>query len=690
MTDRPSPPRNGDDTAPQPAQPVRRPAARAARAGLPLVWLVPIAALIVTLAVGWNMIASRGTLISVAFQDATGITPGETALKFREITVGKVESVRFTDDLQQVLVNMRVDKDLAPFIDNEAQFWIVRPQVSAQGISRLDTVLTGAFVEGYWDDRPDEPQTRFRGLDRPPLTSFGEEGTWIVLSAERSRGMTEGAPVMFRGLPVGRMQNLRLAEDDETVLADVFIAAPHDKRLTSSTVFWDTSGFSVSLGARGLALNVNSLASVLQGGAEFATLTSGGQPVENGHVFTLQPDEATARRNLFSDESAALRLTMRIGESVKGLETGANVQFMGLTVGRVTDLSARVVADPQGRDRVEQQVTLALAPARLGLPGDATAEQALDFLAEQVESGLRARLASAGFFGSSLQVELVEIPDAAPASLERGAEPYPLIPSAPGEISDFSETAQGFLTRVGELPMEEALKSVTDMMNAITALASSEDTRAIPGALRGTLQDAQAAAGEIRQVSSQLRESGAVGQLRRMVDEAAAAAEAVKLAAADVPQMVDQIDAAAAKVEAVDYAAIGTEAEGILRDVRALLGSEDAEQLPGNLSETLKSASGLLNDLRDGNAAGSLNQALASASTAAQDVSEAAKRLPQLSARLEALAARADAVIAAYGDRSSFNNETINLMREMRRAANAFGSLARTIERNPQAFILGR
>lgn len=88
-------------------------------------------------------------------------------------------------------------------------------------------------------------------------------------------------------------------------------------------MFWDTSGFSVSLGAQGVSLNVNSLASVLQGGAEFATLTSGGAPVENGHVFSLQPDRSAAEANLFADESRALRLTMLIDESVKGLETGA-------------------------------------------------------------------------------------------------------------------------------------------------------------------------------------------------------------------------------------------------------------------------------------------------------------------------------------------------------------------------------
>lgn len=674
----------------KPAEPVRKTTVRAARAGSSLIWLVPILALIVTLGVGWNMIASRGTLISVDFEDATGLIPGETLLKFREITVGKVEAVRFTSDLKQVRVQIRVDKDLAPFIDEEAKFWIVRPQVSAQGISRLDTVLTGAFIEGYWDDQAAGRREQFQGLEKPPLTSLGEKGTRIVLHAERSRGMTEGAPVIFRGLPVGRMQNLRLAENDEGVLADVFIPAPNDARLTTNTVFWDTSGFSVSVGAQGLALNVNSLATLLQGGAEFATLRSGGKPVEDGHVFTLQPDQESASANLFAGSSTALRLTMLVDESVKGLATGANVQYKGLTVGRVTNLAARLVPDGDGGDRIEQQVTLAITPDRLGFDDSLDAERVRDLVAGLVRDGMRARIASAGFFGTSLEVELVELPDAEPAELDLSGDPYPIIPSAPSEVSGFTETAQGFLVRVGKLPIEEVLKSATDMMNSVTSLASSEDTRAIPGVLHDTLEDAKATSQEMRQIATELRESGAAGQIRKMVDEAAAAAEAVKLAAADVPAMVDEIDKTAAKVGEIDFSSISTEAEGILRDIRAMIGTEDAEQLPRNLSETLQAASGLLNDLRDGNAAGSLNAALASARNAADSVSASAEHLPQLSKRLESLAARAESVIAAYGDRSDFNNESINLMREMRRAANAFGSLARTIERNPQAFILGR
>lgn len=675
----------------KPAHPVRRTAARAARAGTSLIWLVPILALVVTLGLAWNAYSGRGTLISVEFSDATGITPGETALKFREITVGKVEAVRFTPDLARVVIDIRVDKDVAVYIDSSAEFWIVRPQVSAQGISRLDTVLTGAFIEGFWDDQIDEPQRNFKGLNRMPLTQIGQKGTWIVLSTEKAKGLTEGAPITFRGVQVGAMQNLRLGRNDDTVLADAFVRAPHDKRLTTATVFWDTSGFSVSLGPRGVALNVNSLASLLQGGIEFATLTSGGKPVSQGQVFTLHPDEATARASVFINEEELVRVSIRLEGNVTGLERGADVRFMGLTVGRVSDLTVRLDPDASGgAGEVYQVINLALTPSRLGLPPETTPQETLEYLERRVEKGLRARLSSAGFLGRSMVVELVDLPDSAPAALDMQADPYPLIPSVPGDVSDFSDTAQGFLARLGDLPIEELMKSATDMMNSVTAIASSEDTRAVPASVRAALDEIRSTADELRLVTSDLREGGAIGQLRGMVDEAAAAAEAVRLAAVDVPEMVEKIDRAAESIDDFDFDGISDEARAILTDLRTMLGSEDAEQLPRNLSETLKSASGLLDDLREGGAVGNLNEALKSARTAADGIAGSTGRLPDLTTRLEALIARADTAVAAYGSRSDFNNEALLSLREVRRAATAFSSLMRMIERNPRAFIMGR
>lgn len=775
----------------KPASPVRKTAVKAAQAGVSVIWLVPILALVVTLGVAWSSYSNRGTLIEVKFADATGITPGETALRFREITVGQVESVKFTADLSEVSVELRVDPDVAKYIDDEASFWIVRPQVSAQGVTRLDTVLTGAFIEGYWDANVSSKQTKFVGLERPPLVRSDAKGSWIILSMDSADGLSEGAPVLYRGVQVGQMDNIRLSPDDDRVIANAFIEAPHDKRLSSATVFWDTSGFSLSLGTRGVSFNVNSLSSLLQGGVAFDTLVSGGKPVETGQIFTVQPDEDTARSNLFvEDQSRQLHLNVLIDNSVGGLAKGSDVEFLGLKVGTVTDLSVYVEDSDDGAPVTLQQATIAISPSRMGLPTEATAEDALAFLQDSVRSGLRARVASSGFFGSSLMIELVNVPTAPEAAIDMDAEPHPIMPAVESDISDFTETAEGFMSRIGELPIEEVLRSATDMMNSVTTLTSSQDTRAIPESLRKTVEEAQTTLTDIREMVQELRgagvvdnagtalasaseitgklntaadrlpaileslekasssvedvdfasigaqldatlqdlrdvigtpeaealpakisslvdtldsaatqidtlageiqQSGAGANVGEMITEATAAFESVQVAAEDVPEMVDDIEEVAAKAKEIDFAAIGTQVEGILTDLRAMLGSEDAEELPRNLSETLEAAAGLLNDLRDGNAAGSLNSALDSASVAADEVAEAVQDLPGLITRLQQTAARADAVLAAYGNRSAFNNEAVNMLRELRRATESFGSLARMIERNPRAFILGR
>lgn len=684
MTDTPQPPK--------PASPVRKTATRAAQAGVNVIWIVPIVALIVTLGIAWNSFRDRGSLIEVEFADATGITPGETSLRFREIIVGQVEGVSFSGDLSKVIVSIRVDSDVAQYIDSDASFWIVRPQVSAQGVTRLDTVLSGAFIEGYWDSQVSEVATDFKGLERPPQVRGDQPGTWVKLSMKSADGMSEGAPVLYRGVEVGRVENIRLSDQDDRVLADAFIEAPQDARLTTASVFWDTSGFSLSLGAQGISFNVNSLSSVLQGGVAFDTITSGGNPIKAGHEFPVQDDEAMARSTLFaSDDTDRLRIGMLIDDSLQGLEKGADVQFQGLRVGQVTDLSVNVSTGESDDAEVKQLVTMAISPRRMGLPEGATAEDAMALLEDEVsQSGLRARVASAGFLGTSLMVELVQIPDAQPATVDVDADPVPLIPSVEGDLDDFTASAQGLVDRIGNLPIEELLNSARDALDSVTAIASSQDTRAIPGALRKAIEDGNVALSDISTITTDLRDANSGETIAKMLDEASAAFKAVNDAAVDVPEMVDQINEAAASVEEFGFAEVSLQVEGILADLRAMLGSEDAERLPRNLSNTLEAASGLLNDLRDGNAAGSLNNALDSASAAADEIRRSVQQLPELVRSLQTTAAQANSLFASYGSRSAFNNELIGTLREMRRATESFGSLARLIERNPRAFILGR
>ena len=54
------------------------PARRSRWRNVSLVWLVPLIAVVVSLGVAWRSYADRGTYITITFDDASGISPGET------------------------------------------------------------------------------------------------------------------------------------------------------------------------------------------------------------------------------------------------------------------------------------------------------------------------------------------------------------------------------------------------------------------------------------------------------------------------------------------------------------------------------------------------------------------------------------------------------------------------------------
>ena len=669
---------------PEPATLVKSTAPSPIWTRLSVIWIVPLLALAITLGIAWKSYSDRGVLIEIDFADATGIRPGETTLKFREVDVGHVETVGFSDDLSNVRLGVRVNKDVAPFVDADALFWLVRPEVTAQGISRLDTVLSGTFIEGFWDAEPGAVQTSFTGLERAPLAPDPSKGTWIELRADDAGGLVEGAPVLFRGLAVGQLQNLRLAENDSGVIVDAFIKTPHDQRLTTSTRFWDTSGISVSLGAAGVSLNVRSLATLVQGGVEFDTFTSGGSLVEAGHRYRLFAGADTARDSIFGDSlTEPVRFTLLFDEAVRGLVQGTRVQFRGVEAGEVVDLSIRVETDTVGTKFARQQVVIALSPERLGLARDTDAETVAEFLQNEVENGLRARIAGVGLLGTTLIVELTDLEDVPVARMKMDAEPYPTIPGGPAAQNDLAASAEGVFNRINNLPIEELLASAIRTMDSISAVAESEDTRAVPGELAGVLE-------EIRTLVNDLNAQDAGEKTVAALDRVTSAADTVMTEIEGLGDTLVSVDKAAAAAADMPLGDIGRNIDGVITDLRAMLGSDDADKLPRALSDTLTEAAALLGELREGGAAANLNSALGAAEGAADAIASASDRLPEVTRRLESLLAQAETLVASYGERSTFNAEVVNTMRELRRATTAFGALARTIERNPRAFILGR
>ncbi len=213
---------------------------------LSMVWLVPVLALLVSFGVAWKSFSDRGTLINITFPTAAGVVPGETVIKFRDVVIGTVEDLRFGDDYNGVIVAARIDKEVARTLPADSQFWVVRPYVSARGISGLVHSAVGCLHRRCMEARRRNRTSRdFVGLTAAPIVRPGREGTRVTLRSKDGSLLPEGGPVFFRGIEVGRLDVPRLSPNGDSAIVEAFVNAPYDRFITTATRFWDTSGFSV-------------------------------------------------------------------------------------------------------------------------------------------------------------------------------------------------------------------------------------------------------------------------------------------------------------------------------------------------------------------------------------------------------------------------------------------------------------
>ncbi len=674
---------------------------------LSIVWIIPLVALTIALAVAWKSYTERGPLITIEFESGAGIAARETDVRFRDVKVGVVEEVQFSPGLASVLAHVRLDKKVAPYVDAGASFWIVRPELTARGVSGLDTVLSGVFIEGSWDSEIGPERTIFRGLEAEPLYRSDRGGLEIALRTVPGGTLTDNTPILFRGIEVGRVGPARISSEGNFAIAEAIIYEPHGRLITPSTRFWDTSGFSVSIGPSGAQIDFSSIASLVSGGITFDTFVSGGEQVSDGTVFEIFAEEADARNSVFNaSEVELLELRVIFDENISGLTLGAPVELSGLRIGSVENLSGIIDQTAFGDSRVRLSVILGIQPARLGLPGEVSAEAALMFLNERVKNGLRARLGSGNLLTGGLKVELVEVDNVAPAQIVAADGSIPTLPSTESEISDAAATVEGVFTRINSLPIEELLLSAINFLEGAQSFMASEDIRETPEEIRGLLADLRGvvtsqsvqdipvsintALSRIDAILRQIEEGQAVARLTEAIAATTAAAETVGQSVKGVPDLLVELTAVSAQAAALPLQELTARVTDVLEAAEGLISAPETRDLPASLSGALDELTATLAELRKGDAVANVNATLASTREAADAIALSSRDLPALVERITEVFDQASATIEGYNRGDVLSRDAQAALRDISEASDAITALARLLERNPSALIRGR
>lgn len=458
--------------------------------GISPVWLVPLTALIIAIALGVRAWQQKGEEVEIIFEAAGGIEVGKTQVRLKDVPVGKVTKLNLSEDLAQVHAIVTLDRSMSRHLSEHSRFWLVTPRISASGVSNLGTLVSGVYIvmdpgkkEGF--------KNHFVGLSEPPAVQSDEKGTQYILRADTLGSLDIGSPIYFRQLRVGEVVNYQLSDNGNHVDARVFIEAPYDRLVSPRSRFWNVSGFDVSIGIDGVKAEMASLSSLLLGGVAFEspTIKPNQKPAPANHTFALYADKQAANEGLFT---LSYPYSLRFSHSVKGLSVGAPVEYRGLKVGRVSDIQLTSI----NADKGGLEVVIRLEPQRFDPEATPTKAQLDEILNQLISQGLKAEIKSANLVLGSRYIDLAyyeakENSENANVALSEGELVY--IPTLDEPLDQIERQIAAIAESVSQLPLASIGKEVDQSVQALNKILSTLAKNKTAEALHSTLANTEKA-----------------------------------------------------------------------------------------------------------------------------------------------------------------------------------------------------
>ena len=211
---------------------------------------------------------SIGLAITLTADDATNLSKG-MSLRYLGLDVGQIDSIQLDTKSKRITAKALINPNYMNMIAKEgSNFTIISPQISAGGIDNLDSLL-----QPYIDIEigNGKAKTQFNLAQTAPQRNKFSNGTPFILETRDAMNLSEGSPILYRGVEVGTVKKFELNSLGDRVLVHIAIMPKYSHLVRQNTEFWIASGYDFTLGWKGAAFNTGSVQQLLKGGISFST-----------------------------------------------------------------------------------------------------------------------------------------------------------------------------------------------------------------------------------------------------------------------------------------------------------------------------------------------------------------------------------------------------------------------------------
>lgn len=424
------------------------------------IWIVPIIALIIAGWLAYQHFSERGPEIKIIFPQNEGLVAGQSVIKFRNVPVGKITRIYAEEGTDGVIVVARMNsKKARPYLTEHAKFWIVKPEVGLSGVSGLDTLLSGTYINVYSKAGGKHLKNQFIGLTHAYRDDL--KGDYFHLTSPAGDNVAVGTPVFFKNIKVGQVEYLYLGLNGKNIDMIVFIDKEYAEYINHDSKFWLKSTVNIDFTRGNLDVSIAPLNHLLQGGIVFSsTGKNKNSLIPDDHIFKLFKNKTEALRQVIGSEVKYIKkFILQTSEPIANLNVHAPVRFDGFNIGEIEKID---IDYSKASHKMTGKILLWIDTSVFEDQDDRNTTGLENFY-QAVEEGLRAKIDSLDPVTGMLYVNLTFNHQDGNGSIIKGSR-FEQLPMATHNTTGIMDTVNQILNKLNDLPLEQLLASVTKVV----------------------------------------------------------------------------------------------------------------------------------------------------------------------------------------------------------------------------------
>ena len=434
------------------------------------IWIVPLIALFIAGWLAYQYYSELGPEIEIVFPKNEGLVSGQSVVKFKNVPIGKVTKIYLKDGVDGVVVSVRMNsKAFIPFLNEYAKFWIVKPEVGIAGVSGLDTLISGTYIEVY-SKKGTTFKDEYIGLMQAYRDTSG--GEYFVLNTQRGESSIKpGTPVYLKNIKVGKVEHVLWALDNISVDIIVFISKEYAPYVSTDSRFWVRSTFSVDLQNGSLDISAAPAIDFIRGAIEFSTTGKDNNTVPDKHVFELYGNKNLTLKAKVGQGGKHLKQYMLYPkQSIAKLYPNALVRYDGFEVGKVKQIKLNYSKE---KHSMRAKVLVEIDTSAFKDENDSMHTGEENFY-QAVKEGLRAQFVPSDPITGSLHIDL-SFDHADGNKTIIANDMYSILPTVSYNSADIMTKMTKIMDKINNLQLEELLASVKKVVNQTTRPIANAD-----------------------------------------------------------------------------------------------------------------------------------------------------------------------------------------------------------------------